>query len=1081
MPWAGTLYEDRVLRQKEMDITDKWLGEIGGWQAMKAARSLLGAGVVEVTERTPETVRGTVGQGKNRVTSGLRFRSRSDVENLCTCLTSRRDGRICDHSLAVALASLNPPATQSASSPTAPARSAVAAPPPRTLPANTTGQWSVFLPPSLLEPSQAMPMRTASSARPLVKTAKPPLAFVQWDSQATETSALNAWLASRGVERQSCPLQLPESEWPSFLAALTDHPRVFSGRPGSSEASPISVTDVTIRPLLNADLKSQVGSGDMVQLAWAENRRPHRLNWTDRQGRTHSWLYHQAEKSLHPWPLPEDTELRRMVEAWLTQPESKPLLQPLDWWIRHAGNLHEVFQISTSKSLQERYRIVPVPFRCLILLNGHERAVRLQVTAVFQRHSWDLMEASNLFPFVDEGDTRLFYARNVNREKQVLRQLEDLGLQSHPQNPNVFELQGERAVTAFFASQLPQLEALFEVRSDESWQRATRNWMRIQPSLRPQATPESGALASGIDWLSASIDYRAADGFQLGRSEVLRMLRSGQLSVTNKRSQRYIIDAAGCEEFEESLSDVPLQLTSDGARFQSRYAGFFLPASERQALAATQDQESDLKQLSAELGDLGSRLRPYQLEGVAWVRQRLKAGQGALLADDMGLGKTLQSIAAIVLHLANSTAPKAQALVICPKSLIFNWVAEMERFAPHLKVLAITGNQREKQFAAMHAADVIITSYHLIYRDLEKIKAGSFELAVLDEASFIRNPETETAKAIRSLPIRSVLALSGTPIENGVRDLWSIFEVLLPGYLGNRSHFQERFEKPLQAPDSPQAHSATQRLRRLIRPFFLRRTKAEVLKELPEKIEQVLWCEPSPAQAELYRRLLEEGREEIRQAKRRSGRHGARMTMLTLLLRLRQTCCDFRITGVTEPKDESLSLEDWSGKWPVLIEALNEALASQSKVLIFSQFVANLHYLRDILEGLNIGYSYLDGSTQDRAGAITTFQNNPKCPVFLISLKAGGYGLNLTQADRVFLLDPWWNPAVEAQAIDRAHRFGQTRSVNAYRLIMRGTVEERILELQKNKRGLIAAAIEERAPMMSGLTEDDLSSLLEIE
>jgi SNF2 family DNA or RNA helicase len=254
--------------------------------------------------------------------------------------------------------------------------------------------------------------------------------------------------------------------------------------------------------------------------------------------------------------------------------------------------------------------------------------------------------------------------------------------------------------------------------------------------------------------------------------------------------------------------------------------------------------------------------------------------------------------------------------------------------------------------------------------------------------------------------------------------------------------------------------------------------KREVLKDLPEKIEQILWCEPSPAQAEVYRRVLEEGREEIKAARKRTGQGGAKMTMFTVLLRLRQTCCDLRLTGLQDAALKGLDAEALSGKWPMLHDKLEAILEAEGKVLIFSQFVQYLKLIRAKLDEKELNYGYLDGSSNDREMQVEKFQTDPQRKVFLISLKAGGYGLNLTAADHVILLDPWWNPAVEAQAIDRAHRIGQQRVVNAYRLAMRGTVEERILALQQKKRGLIEATLDEHSPLMTGLEEGELEELL---
>ncbi len=1085
MPWGRTLNEDRASRQKEMEITGKWLGEIGGWQAMKAARALLAAGMVELVEKSPSQVRGFVGQGKSRLSSGLRVRSRSDADNLCTCLAARRDGRICEHALAVALASL--PALTADSRQSLPTQPRVTAPVPSSPPpvSSAPGQWSIYLPESVFGPATGSGShfsdRGSASKGGQINRLPPPgkshTAFVKFEAGEPETSSLNTWLCARGVPRQSTPLSLTASEWPGLLRALTEHPRAFIGRPGTAQTTQLTVTEITIRPLLQIQ-PSVADPSKNITLSLGESPQPRLLNFAETQSDDTRWLFHPSENSLHPWALPQNAETRQTCLRLFQQKTGESTRQSLHWLAKQVAELEKAFQLTWDISLQNSFQIIPVAAKYLMQLSGNERAIRLEVWGQYQSQTWQIGKPSALFPFENKHKIAQFYVQNVNYEKAICAHLKRYGLSEIANEPGVFEVRGEREVTRFFASHLPALESEFEVHADEQWTRATRDWLRIRPQFIPL---EIGADSHSIDWLSANLNYQADDGFRLSRNEVLRLLRAGQVSLKSKRNQRYIIDTESCEEYEEMLRDVPLQLTATGARFQARYAGYLLPQAQRTMLAQTQDDAADLLALRSELGELGRHLRQYQLEAVAWLIQRLKAGQGALLGDDMGLGKTLQSIAAMQWQLRHASSEKPQALVICPKSLISNWVSELQRFAPALKVLAISGSDREKQHHLISDNDVIITSYQLIVRDLKQFCSRQFELLIIDEASFIRNPETETAKAVRALPYRSAIALSGTPVENGVRDLWSIYEVLLPGYLGARSHFQERFEKPLQAPESTTASSAAKRLRRLIRPFFLRRSKSEVLQDLPEKLEQILWCEPSAAQAELYRRLLEEGREEIRAAKRRGGQQGARMTMLTVLLRLRQACCDLRLTGVTYSVTKTLSCEDYSGKWPVFLETLNEALACQSKVLVFSQFVSYLQLGREILDDLDIRYSYLDGATVERQAAVETFQNDPRCRVFLISLKAGGYGLNLTQADRVFLLDPWWNPAIEAQAIDRAHRFGQTRAVNAYRLIMRGTIEERILDLQRKKRGLIATAIEERAPMMKGLNDDDLETLLSLE
>jgi SNF2 family DNA or RNA helicase len=529
------------------------------------------------------------------------------------------------------------------------------------------------------------------------------------------------------------------------------------------------------------------------------------------------------------------------------------------------------------------------------------------------------------------------------------------------------------------------------------------------------------------------------------------------------------------DDLEESLRDVPLELTPEGARVHGAHAAYL---GDEAAGTANETKVTDAE-VRAQIGDLAGMLRPYQMEGVCWMTSRILQGRGGILADEMGLGKTVQSIA-LALFLKQRRASGGPVLVVCPKSLLGNWQAEFERFAPGLKVLQVQGSGREKTLNSIHAHDVILTSYQLIIRDVKHYQSIRFGLILLDEASFIRNPDTDAAKTLRSLNAAGRVALTGTPLENGVRDLWSIFQFALPGYLGNQSSFRERFESPIHSGlDLPAGKAAAQRLQKLTQPFFLRRTKRQVLKDLPEKIEQVLWCAPSAAQSEFYRKILEEGREEIKAARRRSGQNGAKMTMFTVLLRLRQVCCDLRLTGVQPEALKGLGQEDLSGKWPALIGQIESTLESGGKLLVFSQFVQFLRLMRDHLKAEKLDHAYLDGSSQDRSAQVERFQKDPNCRIFLISLKAGGYGLNLTAADNVILADPWWNPAVESQAIDRAHRIGQQKVVNAYRLAIRGTVEERILKLQAQKRGLVEAALNDQAPMMEGLTEGDLEELIQ--
>ena len=477
--------------------------------------------------------------------------------------------------------------------------------------------------------------------------------------------------------------------------------------------------------------------------------------------------------------------------------------------------------------------------------------------------------------------------------------------------------------------------------------------------------------------------------------------------------------------------------------------------------------------------DLTGILREYQLGGVQWLYRRMAREGAALLADDMGLGKTLQALAAIQLWKKHGgEGAKAPALVVCPATLLGNWRDEAAKFVPDLSVLVMHGPKRKDYFEVMEVADIIITSYALLDRDSEKYEAIQLGVLVLDEASAIRNPDTRAAKAARKVQAPARIAITGTPVENGVRDLWSIFQFLMPSYLGGREDFRLRYELPCQAevPDM----AAMQRLRWRTAPFMLRRTKSLVAKDLPPKMESVVWCDPSPMQKDQYQSILRHGVEKVETLRKQAGSNAGRMQMLTVLLRLRQSCCDLRLL---DDQLEKQSLSEVSVKLARLMELLDEAQRGGHRVLVFSQFTSMLSLIRDELDKEDIDFCYLDGATNDRSAVVNKFQKPNGPPVFLISLKAGGYGLTLTAADTVVLFDPWWNPAVEAQAADRIHRIGQTKPATIYKLITRGTVEEKILRLQDRKRSVISAAMgemsDEATPMMSGLTDGEMRELLE--
>lgn len=448
------------------------------------------------------------------------------------------------------------------------------------------------------------------------------------------------------------------------------------------------------------------------------------------------------------------------------------------------------------------------------------------------------------------------------------------------------------------------------------------------------------------------------------------------------------------------------------------------------------------------------KLREYQKEGLSWLQFTDEFEMGGILADDMGLGKTIQVLA--FLKARDSEKP---SLVVAPKSLVFNWIDEASKFVPDMEVIAYSGPGRSKLLKKMAKADLVVTTYGTVRTDVEALKEIEFDVAIVDEAQAIKNPEAQSSLAVKQLNARHKLALTGTPIENSLGDLFSILEFTSPGML----------DVPKGRDLSPDSRNT---LARMLKPFVLRRTKEKVLQELPEKTEQVLFCEMSTEEAELYSQLRDHYRATLTGQIKKSGLAKSKMHVLEALLRLRQAACH---PALVNPEKKELK----SAKLNTLVAQIQEVIKEGHKALVFSQFTSLLALVRESFDKEGITYEYLDGATVDRKSPVEKFQNDPKTQAFLISLKAGGTGLNLTAADYVFILDPWWNPAVEAQAIGRAHRLGQVNKVFAYRMIARGTVEEKILELQKTKKELAESIFsEEDTSFMKKITKEDLEMLL---
>lgn len=629
-----------------------------------------------------------------------------------------------------------------------------------------------------------------------------------------------------------------------------------------------------------------------------------------------------------------------------------------------------------------------------------------------------------------EADIQFHYSqlnyRNSVAENAVFSELIALGFErSHGH----IILRGEDAVLNFYSAVLPRLRSKWKIAEGTRWTQVTTSFTFIEPQFAIRKH-EGG-------WLDCCIHYAAGKEAIFSQADIQRLLTTGRSYIRLKSGRIAVANASQLTKIEEILSDCnPIQ-QAEKWHIPAVFAPYF-----QESIAACSSRTSLPSSLiELPLGSMKQRLRPYQIQGAQWLLARSKAGLGGLLADEMGLGKTVQILA----MLESLGGP---ALVICPSSLIWNWEREAKRFLPNLRVMTIHGSKRTEAFSKISECDLSVTSYALLRRDISQYQSITFSAIILDEAQHIKNSESKNAKSVYILRGKSRFALTGTPVENSIRDLWALFHFILPGYLGSLQSFKDRYETPLL--ESSNGDVARQIASR-ISPYVLRRLKREVVKDLPEKIEQVVEVELSQAQKAAYLDLQVAVRRKLGELTTASP-NAARIWTLTALLRLRQLCCDLRLIHpqVKEP----------SSKIEAFLALMQGIVTGNHRVLVFSQFTSMLDLIEITLNSEKIRYCRLDGSTRDHKNIVLQFQQDCSISVFLISLKVGGVGLNLTAADTVIHFDPWWNPAVEAQATARAHRIGQEQPVTSIKLIARGTVEERILHMQHTKQELLSGTFD---------------------
>ena len=1036
-----------------IELTEALLSQAAGWEVMKYARACLEQGQVLSSYWAPPLLRGVVQAGETSFRASMVIKSHIDIENLCTCRDAREWGKICAHSVAVGLHWLGEQKKAAAGSAQQ-----------KQGPAPAPSRKSSILLSSEGEPAELQVIFPPNLEQALGR-GKVMLVFeAKWDGgrcplnalpkgRSFALSAQDQALLERVEEiangETPALLQLDTKDLASLLPKLVGHPNLTLGK-----GSAVEVTNAPFKLPIRAALES---NGEIVVSLKAQVTAPVRVG---------QWAW--QNRTFQPLGMPQT--MGNLFGGPVRIPRTQvPLFLSQFWPQLQAAGAEANFQLTD-------FTLEPQPPRFLLELRGG----LAQLQALLQcGYGSRIMTVGVTAPeegiwLPDPEVTTRYSTRDLQAEQAALARLQRSGFTGTGQG---LQLLGQNAVLNFFAREYPRLQREWSVTLEERLQRSTaQNLERIEPQFR---------ISSGVQWFDLGVVFASSDGQTFSPADIQRLILSGQSHTRLKNGKLAIIDTGAVEELQEVLLDCAPQQHGQGYRVNNTQAGF-LEATLRQhsnwrvqappawrERAARQSGEAKLE--CPPLGDLEQTLRPYQKHGVAWLRFLRDNGFGGILADEMGLGKTLQTLALLRSRRTDAAQTTADSrslpdLVVCPTSLVFNWLAEARKFTPELKVLVLHGPERHALFEQIAQHDLVITSYALVRRDAERYRGVEFDTIVLDEAQHIKNRQTQNAQAVKAITGQHRLVLTGTPLENSVLDLWSIFDFLMPGYLGTAQDFRERYELPITREKDAKAQT---RLGRRLRPFLLRRLKKEVAPDLPAKLEQVSFCELTTQQRGVYQQVIEASRKEVLEAVGEKGLARSRMVVLSALLRLRQVCCDLRLL-----KLDGVDPLTASGKLELFGELLEEVIDGGHRLLVFSQFVSMLNLLKERLTEEGIEYCYLDGSTSDRGAVVTRFQTTSSIPVFLISLKAGGVGLNLTGADTVIHFDPWWNPAVEDQATSRAHRIGQSRVVTSYKLITRDTIEEKILTLQNRKREIIQATIGDEEEFAASLSWEEIQELL---
>lgn len=969
------------------DWSETWLQKVAGWRAVKEGMALARSGRVEEAAILDEECRGIVGGTKKRKVR-IRRTKAGHVETFCNCPENQRSGAMCEHAVAIVTVARSQPAAKATRLETPQTGSTAERPAPASR-IDFFPRWRDEWRTGRLSVKVSASARESDEGDEVVQ---------RWFEKMRLTIRPQPWVLV--IDRQQAD---------AFFSALTWHSEVFQNDQMivfSDQGPQVAVTSQRSGSLVTLTRVGESGQFFGTQPS----------SWLLYCGQLFQTTDRKLQNSL--CKLFTEKLLKIPVNELLTDNLLMKSLAPTagnEWLSRlESRDASASWEIEVDGGLQG------LSLTC----QAHYQAGAVEVIRSLHAAEGYLFEESNVCFYADRSQIAA-----------MQRLLVELGWRRET-DQETWVITEESAILHFFAEGRGRIrENCAKYQETQRLQNAVRDVIFINAKMDVREIPGSG--------FSLDLGFESTTGQVFDSVKMGQWLRAGKQSIQTNDGKRLVLPKESWDLF---------LMTARECHF-TQEKGRFLAGNSQKIIIEYLHKYFDKSLNSNDLlnlndGDSRQRypavvaeLRDYQWKGVIWLQDRLEEYGFALLADEMGLGKTLQTIA-LLTRFAQIGKP---ALIVVPTTLLRNWESEIRRFAPSLKTLLIHGDKRATVHEQAEKCHVIVTSYGILTNDRALFMKREYSLMVLDEASMIRNPDTDVARSSYRISAALKMALTGTPVENSVRDLWSIFQFLQPGYLGERAHFTELYEK-----NAEFQGVARESLKLRVMPFVLRRTKEEVADDLPDKVEIDDWCDLSPLQKDLYQRVHDDGLAQLDLVA--LARDSAmRMKFLTLLLRLRQICCDTALFSPEILDDRAVPLEQRSVKMSRLMDLVSGSLASSRKMLVFSQFATQLKLIELELNNRSVASLRLDGASRDRQKLVDQFQSPAGPSVFLISLKAGGYGLNLTQASTVVHFDPWWNPAAERQASDRAHRIGQTNSVTIYKLLTRNTVEERVRKMQLEK------------------------------